>query len=54
VRIVRWIVLLPFRLVALAWNLAIHGEAFPGRGESYEQRVAAREAQKRVERHGTE
>jgi hypothetical protein len=53
-RILRWIVLLPFRLVALAWNIAIHGQAFPDKGESYEQRVAAREARKRVERHGTE
>ena len=53
-RVVRWVLLLPLRLVAIAWNLAVHGEAFPDRGESYEQRVAAREARKRVERHGSE
>jgi hypothetical protein len=46
--------LLPLRLVAIVWNLAVHGEAFPDRGESYEQRVAAREERKRVERHGSE
>ena len=53
-RAIRWVLLLPLRLVAIAWNLAVHGEAFPDRGESYEQRVAAREARKRVERHGSE
>jgi hypothetical protein len=53
VRVVRWLLLLPVRLIRAIWNVAVHGELWPDRGESYEQRVAAREARKRVERHGT-
>jgi hypothetical protein len=52
-RVLRWILLLPFRLVAAVLNVAVHGELWPDQGESYEQRVAAREARKRAERHGT-
>jgi hypothetical protein len=53
-RVLRWIALLPVRLVALVWNLAVHGEAVVDKGETFEQRAAAREARKRVERHGSE
>ena len=53
-RVLRWMVLLPVRLVALVWNLAVHGEVVVDKGESYERRVATREARKRVERHGSD
>jgi hypothetical protein len=51
-RVVRTLLLLPLRLIAAVWNVVIHGQVWVDKGESYEQRVAAREARKRVERHG--
>jgi hypothetical protein len=52
-RALKWIALLPLRLLGGVWNVAIHGQVRPDPGESFEQRVAAREARKRVERHGS-
>jgi hypothetical protein len=52
-RALKWIALLPLRLVGAIWNIAIHGQVWGDQGESFEQRVAAREARKRVERHGS-
>jgi hypothetical protein len=49
----RKLLMVPFRIVVAIWNVALYGELWPQRGESYEERVAAREARKRVERHGT-
>ena len=49
----RSLLFLPVRAVVAVWNVWVHGELWPDRGESFEQRVAAREARKRVERHGT-
>jgi len=52
-RALKWIALLPVRLVRAIWNVVFHGQLWVDKGESFEQRVAAREARKRVERHGS-
>jgi hypothetical protein len=52
-RALKWIALLPLRVIAAVWNVAVHGQVWVDKGESFEQRVAAREARKRVERHGS-
>jgi hypothetical protein len=52
-RALKRIALLPLRLLGALWNIAIHGQLWVDKGESFEQRVAAREARRRVERHGS-
>jgi hypothetical protein len=48
-RALRWVALLPIRVVLSFFDLGDFKWS-----ESYEDRVAANEARKRVERHGTE
>ncbi len=51
-RVLRQLLTLPFRVITIVWNVLVHGEAVPDRGQTHESRVAAREQRKRTERHG--